>query len=81
MANKVVRCPRCGCIHAPERIRIRNYCSIRCRVAAHRASKKHLVNLLINDNKLIGEQCETHEESGQLEQPTQALKPNYEKTN
>jgi hypothetical protein len=28
-------------------------------VAAHRASKKHLVDLSINDNKLIGEQCET----------------------
>lgn len=59
MANKVIRCPCCGRIHAPERIRIRNYCSIRCRVAAHRASKKHLVDLSSNDNKLIGGQDET----------------------
>lgn len=55
MANKVIRCSRCGCIHAPERIRIRNYCSIRCRVAAHRASKK-LVDLTVNENNFIGEQ-------------------------
>jgi hypothetical protein len=59
VANKVIRCSHCGCTHAPERIRIRNYCSIRCRVAAHRANKKNLVDLSINDNNLIGEQDET----------------------
>ena len=57
MANKVIRCSRCGCTHVPERIRIQNYCSIRCRVAAHRANKKKLVDLSINDN-FIGEQDE-----------------------
>lgn len=58
MANKVIRCAYCGCTHAPERIRIRNYCSIRCRVAAHRASKK-LVDLTVNENNFIGKQDAT----------------------
>lgn len=58
MANKVTRCAYCGCTHAPERIRIRSYCSIRCRVAAHRANKKNLVDLSVNENNFIDEQDE-----------------------
>lgn len=55
MANKVIRCSHCGRPYALERIRIRNYCSIRCRVAAHRVSKKKLIDLSINENNLTGE--------------------------